>query len=129
MITDPQTAFSLETLQQYLNGVKTVQELDPVKTYVTNYFVRTIFPSGVLMWCPDDCTLKYLSKGDTSDDFLAAESISIFNHETTKIEKFDVCKWFLSNKVPMHKVGCDFNKPRTYKIKGQTYINMSPGFL
>ena len=104
MIAEQQIAFSPEHLQTLLDEITNTKAIQNVKTYVEEYFICSAFPSEVLMWCPDECMLRHLSKGDAAADYLAVEKISFRFPNMT----FDLQKWFFNNQVSLYKVGCDF---------------------
>ena len=44
-------------------------------------------------------------------------------------EEFNLSKWFFFDSNLVYISDCDPAKPRLYKIKGQWYVNIFPGFM
>ena len=130
---EPEEAFDLATLKALIFKAKCMNELIPAKAYLLSYFRVCSNPHGVFMWRPDINAFKHYTMKEI-DVLIRAISVKFYTpssnpEEKAKKEEFNISKWFFFDSSLVYVSDCDPIKPRLYKVKGQRYINIFPGFL
>jgi hypothetical protein len=130
---EPKEAFDLGTLKSLIYKAKSMKDLMPAKGYLLSYFRVCSKPNGVIMWRPDIKTFEHYSMKDISL-LIRAITIKFYipsnNPDEKPIkEEFNLSRWFFFDCILVYVADCDPAKPRLYKIKGQRYINIFPGFM
>ena len=130
---EPEEAFDLATLKALIFKAKCMNELIPAKAYLLSYFRVCSDPHGVFMWRPDINAFKHYTMKEI-DVLIRAISVKFYTpssnpEEKAKKEEFNISKWFFFDSSLVYVSDCDPIKPRLYKVKGQRYINIFPGFL
>src|SRR5271156_990605 len=130
---DPKIAFNINTLKSLVLKAKTPDDLKSAKYYLLSYFMLCSNPYGVYMWRPDinNFELKFIKE----ISMLIQPVKRIFYTQSTNPEEhperteFDIARWFLKVNDLVTVSDCDPTKARLYKVKGQRYLNIFPGFL
>jgi hypothetical protein len=83
------------------------------------------------MWHPDVKSFEHISVKNI--DMLIRHIIRKFyiptsNPEVVDKVEFNIHKWFMLNNTLVSIATCDPVKPRLFKVKGQVYLNIFPGF-
>ena len=129
----PETSFEVNTLKNLVLQAKTPDDLKHAKYYLRSYFVLCSNPHGVIMWRPDINNFEHKFIKEIS--MLIRPVKRVFYKPTTNSEaqpektEFDIAKWFLKENGIVCVAQCDPSRPRMYRIKGQGYVNIFPGFL
>src|ERR1051325_5638146 len=130
---DPTIAFGIDTLKGLVLNAKTPDDLRNAKYYLLSYFMLCSNPHGVIMWRPDINNFEHKFIKETN--ILIRSVKRVFYKPSTNPEaqperiEFDIAKWFLKENGIVCGPQCDPSKPRMYKVKGQRYVNIFPGFL
>ena len=130
---DSEVSFNINTLKSLILQAKTLDELWDVKYYLLSYFMLCSNSHSVIIWHPDinDFEHKFIKK----INMLIRSVKRVFYKPSTNPEaqlervEFDIFKWFLKENGIICVAQCDLSKPRMYKVKGQRYVNIFPGFL
>ena len=130
---DPTIAFEIKTLKSLILQAKTPDDLREAKYYLLSYFMLYSSPHGVFMWRPDIQNFEHKLLKEIN--MLIRSVKRVFYKPSTNPEaqperiEFDIAKWFLKGNALVTVAYCDPTKPRMYKVKGQRYLNVFPGFL
>src|SRR5436190_9163587 len=130
---DPEVAFDVNTLKNLVLQAKTPDDLKNAKRYLLSYFVLCSKPHGVIMWRPDinDFEHKFIKE----IGMLIRSVKKVFYIPPTNPEgqpekiKFDISDWFMYENGIVCVAVCDPTKSRMYRVKGQGYVNIFPGFM
>ena len=130
---EPEKAFDLATFKALIFKAKSMKELISAKAYLLSYFRIYSDPHGVFMWQSDINTFKHYTIKEI-DVLIHTISVKFYTpssnpEEKAKKEEFNISKWFFFDSSLVYVSDCDPIKPRLYKVKGQRYINIFPGFL
>jgi len=129
----PKVSYEVDTLKKLVLQAKTPDDLKYAKYYLRSYFVLCSNPHGVIMWRPDINSFEHKFIKEIS--ILIRPVKRVFYKPSTNPEaqperiEFDIAKWFLKENNIVCVAQCDPSKPRMYKVKGQGYVNIFPGFL
>src|SRR4051794_40935671 len=130
---DPTVAFDINKLKTLVLNSKTIDDLKDAKIYLCSYFMLCSNPHGVFMWRPDINNFEHKFIKEIS--MLIRPIKRVFYKPSTDPEvppmktEFDIARWFLKENNIVCVANCDPSKSRLYKIKGQGYLNIFPGFL
>jgi hypothetical protein len=129
---EPKEAFSINKLRELVFTAKDINDLKRAKKYLCSYFILYSNPHRVFMWRPD---IKFL-------EYITVQNISMLIHHITQkfyiptsdpevVDKkeFNIHRWFMFDNTLVSVATCDPVKPRLFKVKGQLYLNIFPGFL
>ena len=131
--SEPQEAFNIGTLKSLVLQAKTPDELKGAKCYLLSYFMLCSSPHGVIMWRPDINDFEH--KLIKEIGMLIRPITRTFYKPSSNPEerpekvKFNILSWFLDDNPLVCVAQCDPSKSRMYKVKGQFYINVFPGFM
>jgi hypothetical protein len=129
---EPKEAFSIDKLKQFIFTAKDINDLKRAKKYLCSYFILYSNSHGVFMWRPDVKSLEHISVKNI--DMLIRHIIQKFYIPTSnpkvvdKVE-FNIHRWFMLDNTLVSVATCDPVKPCLFKIQGQLYLNIFPGFL
>ena len=138
MLGEPQIAYNIETLRNLLRNVKTCDDIENIKKYVSDYFGYCSSSPGVLMWYPGKKMCKHYLKKDAVDMFFPRgsttknkrESISVLSVKNKQMVSFDITNWFCDVYRQAFYENYHPAKPRVYEEEdGTLHINRFAGFL
>ncbi|GBC11440.1 uncharacterized protein OCT59_025476 [Rhizophagus irregularis] len=124
-------AFSIDELKRLINAAKNMRDLNQVKGYLCSYFIPCSNPHGVFMWRSEIKNLEHIP--DKNINKLIRPITKVFYTQSEqgpsqKVE-FNINKWFMIEYSTVCVATCDPQKSRIFKLGGQLYLNIFPGFL
>jgi hypothetical protein len=128
---EPKEAFGVSRLRKLVKGAKEFNDLRIAKQYLCSYFISCSNPHGVFMWRPDIKNLEHIpDKNITKLIRPISKKFYIQTSQDAPVEKkeFNIYGWFMSNYNSVCMATCDPIKPCLFKVKGQLYLNIFPGF-
>ncbi|GBC06397.1 hypothetical protein RclHR1_06800001 [Rhizophagus clarus] len=129
---ESKVAYSIDILKQLIKEANSLDDIIKAKRYICSYFILCSNPHGVFMWRPDIKNFEHIPMKNIS--MLIRPITKTFfkqsnsEHPPTKTE-FNIAKWFIYDNSSTCVATCDPVKQRIYKIQGQLYLNIFPGFL
>jgi hypothetical protein len=123
-------AYSIDKLEKLIEEAKDINDLVQAKQYLCSYFIPCFEPHGVFLWRPDINNFKHIP--DKEIGKLIRPITKIFHTQPqqgipVKVE-FNIQKWFMVKYSSVCVATFDLQKPRTFKVNGQLYLNIFPGF-
>ena len=123
-------AFSIDELKRLIYAAKNMNDLIQAKRYLCSYFIPCSKPHGIFMWRPDIKNLEHipdnnigkLIKPITKVFYIQSKQGSSYKTE------FSINKWFMNEYSSVCVAICDPKKSRIFKVNGQLYLNIFPGF-
>ncbi|GBC39256.2 highly derived D5-like helicase-primase [Rhizophagus irregularis DAOM 181602=DAOM 197198] len=101
-------AFSIDELKRLINAAKSMSDLDQAKGYLCSYFIPCSNLHGVFMWRSEIKNLEHIPD----------KNISKLIRPITKV-------FYTQSEQATY----DPQKSRIFKLGGQLYLNIFPGFL
>ncbi|GBC21623.2 highly derived D5-like helicase-primase [Rhizophagus irregularis DAOM 181602=DAOM 197198] len=124
-------AFSIDELKRLINAAKSMSDLDQAKGYLCSYFIPCSNPHGVFMWRSEIKNLEHIPDKNISKLICPITKVFYTQSEqglSQKVE-FNINKWFMIEYSTVCVATCDPQKSRIFKLGGQLYLNIFPGFL
>ncbi|GBC13769.2 bifunctional DNA primase/polymerase [Rhizophagus irregularis DAOM 181602=DAOM 197198] len=124
-------AFSIDELKRLINAAKSMSDLDQVKGYLCSYFIPCSNPHGVFMWRSEIKNLEHIPDKNISKLIRPITKVFYTQSEQGPSQKveFNINKWFMIEYSTVCVATCDPQKSRIFKLGGQLYLNIFPGFL
>ncbi|PKY58671.1 hypothetical protein RhiirA4_480784, partial [Rhizophagus irregularis] len=124
-------AFSIDELKRFIVAAKSMSDLNQAKRYLCSYFIPCSNPHGVFMWRSEIKNLEHIP--DKNINKLIRPITKVFYTQSEqgpsqKVE-FNINKWFMIEYSTVCVATCDPQKSRIFKLGGQLYLNIFPGFL
>ncbi|GET50943.1 highly derived D5-like helicase-primase [Rhizophagus irregularis DAOM 181602=DAOM 197198] len=124
-------AFSIDELKRLINAAKNMRDLNQAKDYLCSYFIPCSNPHGVFMWRSEIKNLEHIPDKNISKLIRPITKVFYTQSEQGPSQKveFNINKWFMIEYSTVCVATCDPQKSRIFKLGGQFYLNIFPGFL
>ncbi|GBC36410.1 highly derived D5-like helicase-primase [Rhizophagus irregularis DAOM 181602=DAOM 197198] len=124
-------AFSIDELKRLINAAKNMRDLNQAKGYLCSYFIPCSNPHGVFMWRSEIKNLEHIPDKNISKLIRLITKVFYTQSEQGPSQKveFNINKWFMIEYSTVCVATCDPQKSRIFKLGGQLYLNIFPGFL
>ena len=123
-------AFSIDELKRLIYAAKNMNDLIQAKRYLCSYFIPCSKPHGIFMWRPDIKNLEHIPDNNIGKLIKPITKVFYIQSKQGSSYKTEFCinKWFMNEYSSVCVATCDPKKSRIFKVNGQLYLNIFPGF-